>query len=214
MHYTKSNKEEFVYRSKEILELSISEGAIRDVVLNYGYDNVKLNEGGLLSSALLEAYVEAENVAGKKKRLFAQKKKKQEEVHRLYMKYLKLARIAFVDDVEAQEALILIGARARVYDKWIHQVSVFVSMMLDDSSRYIDQISVFGVVKNDIIELRNELMRLEDLSKECHKITALLRKLNHEVKTKTLMVQDWLSRYLKVVRIAMGNEASKELLGV
>ncbi len=213
MHYTKSNKEDFIFRSKEILKTSVSFDVIRDAVRNYGYDAVRLAEGEGLSNSLMSSYKEAEKVSVKKKRLFSEKKRKQDEIHKVYMKYLKLARIAFVNDVEAQEVLVLNGVRSRVYEKWVQQVSVFVVIMLD-SPRYIDQMSVFGIVKNDIVELRNELKRLEDLNRECHKVTALLKKLNKEVKDKILQVQGWLSRYLKVARIAMGNEKSKELLGI
>ena len=202
MHYTKHTKHEYLYKLKDITSMSIDVEDIRNVVSGYGYDSIKLAEGKRMAEELerLNNEVARKNISKKKK--FAEKKKKQGEVHKKYMKFLKLSRIAFVDDVEAQESLLLTGARARTYEKWLGQVTVFVNNILSNAV-YMKALEKYGVLRVEVEVVKAKLVELEMLSSECVKITGVVRMLNHKIKKETIVMQHWLSSYIKVARIAM-----------
>ncbi len=214
MHYTKFTKQDYLYRLDEITSYSIRESEIRNAVSGFGYGQSKLNEGRRLWENLKVLYIEAQEKSSLKRSCHAEKKRKQKEVHKIYMRYLKLARIAFVDDIEAQEALFLTGARARTYDKWFMQVSVFVNN-LKSSTSYINEMLKYGITQKHVDDLKIQLNELSELSDKCVRITAVVRMLNHKVKKETIQVQHWVSSYLKVARIALeDNPEVMALLGL
>ncbi len=202
MHYTKHTKLEYLYKLRDITSMSIDIDDVREVVGSYGYDRDKLIEGKRMVEGLerLSNEVGAKSIL--KKKMFADKKRKQDQIHKKYMKFIKLARIAFADDIEANEALVLSGSRARTYEKWYTQVSVFINNMLENAE-YIDALKVFGVRKEEIEELKLKLDELNKLSSECVKITGVVRMLNHKIKKEVIVIQNWVSSYIKVARIAM-----------
>ncbi|MGQ1787227.1 MULTISPECIES: hypothetical protein [unclassified Saccharicrinis] len=202
MHYTKHTKKEYLYKLKDITSKSADVDDIRKVVGGYGYDSRKLAEGKRLAEGLERLNIEVAKQSLIKKRMFAKKKKVQTEVHKKYMKFLKLSRIAFLDDVEAQEALLLTGARARTYEKWMSQVVVFIDNLLVNKN-YIATLEGFGVTLKEIEDVKTRLKELNALSSECVKITGVVRMLNHKTKKETVVMQHWLSSYIKVARIAM-----------
>ncbi|WP_027470902.1 hypothetical protein [Saccharicrinis fermentans] len=202
MHYTKHTKQEYLYKLKDITSMSVNVDDIRKVVGGYGYDSRKLAEGKRLAEGLERLNSEVAKQSLVKKRMFAEKKRVQNEVHKKYMKFLKLSRIAFSDDVEAQGALLLTGARARTYEKWMTQVSVFVDNLLVNR-KYIKTLEGFGVSCKEIEDVKVRLKQLNALSSECVKITGVVRMLNHKVKKDTVVMQHWISSYIKVARIAM-----------
>ncbi len=211
MHYTKFTRKDFLYKLDEITAYSIREAEIRNAVSSYGYNQSRLNEGRRLWENLRLLYVEAQEKAKLKRDCHAEKKLKQKEIHKIYMKYLKLARIAFVDNIEAQESLMLLGVRARTYDKWFVQVSVFVNN-LTSSTMYLNSMAEFGIKQNDLDALKKQLVELNELSDKCVRVTAVVRMLNDKVKKETIEVQQWVSSYLKVARIAL--EDNPEVLAM
>ncbi len=182
--------------------MSIDVEDIRNVVSGYGYDSIKLTEGKHMAENLERLNEEVARKSILKKRMFAKKKKEQTEVHKKYMKFLKLSRIAFMDDVEAQEALLLSGARARTYEKWLSQVVVFIDNVLVNTT-YTKSLENYGVSVNEIQDVKIRLKELSTLSSECVKITGVVRMLNHKIKKEIVVMQHWLSSYIKVARIAM-----------
>lgn len=202
MHYTKYTKIEYLYKLKDITSMSIDVEDIRNVVSGYGYDSIKLTEGKHMAENLERLNEEVARKSILKKRMFAKKKKEQTEVHKKYMKFLKLSRIAFMDDVEAQEALLLSGARARTYEKWLSQVVVFIDNVLVNTT-YTKSLENYGVSVNEIQDVKIRLKELSTLSSECVKITGVVRMLNHKIKKEIVVMQHWLSSYIKVARIAM-----------
>lgn len=214
MHYTKFTKRDYLFKLDEITAYSIRRDEIRDAVSTYGYDESRLNEGRELWEKLKLLHIEALDKSTLKRNTFAAKKSLQKEVHKKYMKFIKLARIAFVNHIEAQEALMLMGARARTFDKWFVQVSVFVNNLLS-SNDYLRIIGGLGISREDLNGLKIRLAELSELSDRCVKVTATVRMLNDKVKKETFVVQQWVSNYLKVARIALeDNPEVLALLGI
>ncbi|MCW3804873.1 hypothetical protein [Plebeiibacterium marinum] len=211
MHYTKFTKSDFLLKLDSITSYSMKVEEVKDAVSGYGYDQARLKEGREMWERLRVLYYEARDKSVQKSKCHAEKKRMQNDIHKKYMKYLKLARVAFVNDIEAQEALVLTGVRARTYDKWFTQVSVFVNN-LKSNEQYLRSIGEYGVKISDLDELKKGLLDITELSDKCVRITAVVRMLNDKVRKETIEVQHWVSSYLKVARIAL--EGSPEMMNL
>lgn len=201
MHYTKYTFTQFVERSHRILYLTQENSHIKERLHKYGYSDNRLEEGGKYHEALNAIHRKLHNAGCDKMECVRQKNIQQRRVSRVYMKYLKLARIVFDQDQEAEVALVLKGQRERVYEKWIHQVRLFCNNILK-IPRLTDQMNELGVTRADLLELKTELDKLQELSDSCRRLKAEYRKIVAEKNVRVRKWQDWLSDYVKVVRIA------------
>ncbi len=202
MHYTRFKLNEFVIKSQRILKVTQQNSHVKAAVDQYGYAEERIAEGQYLYDALSDAMERQLRIEGSKVACVAEKSARQELVARLYMKYLKIARIVFEADEEAQVALVLKGPRERVYEKWFYQVSIFCNNLLATPD-FVTQMNVFGVEMKHVEVLKEELSQLQLLSEKCTRLVAEVRKVVNERQRKTILWQAWLSDYIKIVRIAV-----------
>ena len=202
MHYTKFKFESFVTRSRNVLKVGNTTSHLKEAVKEFGYNDERISEGYKLYDSLVDiAFKQAKHEVDKKKR-FGEKAKHHTQVAIDYMKYLKIARIVFDKDEEAIVALMLKGGRERTYEKWYYQVSVFCNNLLATPA-FIERMKEFGVNRSSLKKLKADLDQLQQLSEECTRLTAELRKLVREKKQRTIIWQEWLSDYIKIIRIAV-----------
>lgn len=214
MHFTKLSKSQYLFQVKALFVNSISDKQIRDAVCDFGYTESRLAEGKRLYDEL--GSIESEHLIkmGEKVALYSKKNERLKEVGKLYMKYLKIARIAFSTNIEAREALLLDGVRERTYKKWVFQVSVFCNNLLDNAE-YWPNLEQYGVTKGHVQHLKTDLLELMDLADKGAKVTGLVKMLTQKKKKQTQKVQNWVSDYIKIARIALEDAPqSLEKLGI
>jgi hypothetical protein len=202
MHYTKLSKSKYLSKVGVLFSNSLSDEAIRKALFSFGYNDHRLSEGKKLFDELSSCDAEHVLRNAEKIDLFYRKKNAQEVIHHAYMKFLKIARIAFDEDMNAAEALLLDGPRERTYKKWYFQVSVFCNNLLNTPD-FLASMETFGVKKTQIEQLRMDLDNLSSLSDKCVKITGVVRMLVQKKKKQTIRLQDWVSDYIKIARIAL-----------
>ena len=203
MHYSKQKFDNFITNSRTILNISAKANeSLREAIGNYGYTDDRLAQGKQLYDELVEVAQQQMKKEEEKKRCFDEKATFQNKLAAENMKFLKIARIVFNKDEEAYSVLKLKGARERTYNKWYYQVSVFCNNLLANPE-YLDKMSSFGVNKNAVKKLKSDLEDLQTLTEECSRVTASVRKIVKEKRIRTVRWQDWLSDYIKIVRIAV-----------
>jgi len=208
MHYSKQKFDSFITNSRSILNISAKADSLKEAIGNYGYTDDRLAQGSRLYDELVEIAQQQEKKEVEKKRCFDQKAKFQIILAAENMKFLKIARIVFNKDDEAYSVLILKGARERIYNKWYYQVSVFCNNLLANP-KYLEKMSSYGVNKNAVKKLKSDLEELQSLTEECSRVTANVRKLVKEKRIRTVRWQDWLSDYIKIVRIAVQGSSAE-----
>ncbi len=217
MHYSKQTFENFITNSRMILDISSKAKSLKEAIGGYGYTEDKLAQGNRLYDELVEIAQLQEKKEKEKKQCFDKKTEFQARLAVENMKFLKIARIVFNKDDEAYTVLMLKGARERTYNKWYYQVSVFCNNLLANSE-YLDKMSSFGIGKENVKKLKADLEELQSLTEECTRVTANVRKLVKEKRIRTVRWQEWLSDYMKIVRIAVqgstaeNNDWLKQLL--
>jgi hypothetical protein len=214
MHFSKLSKSQYLYQVNMLFTNSITDDVIKGAVCNFGYTESRLAEGKRMYEDLDAIEAEHGNKSVEKVTLYGRKKEKQKGLMRSYMKYLKIARIAFVSNIEAREALMIDGPRERTYKKWVFQISVFCNNLLD-SSEYWPELEKYGVTKKHIQELKSELIEMNELSDKGAKVTGLVKMLTQKKQKQTMKVQSWVSDYIKIARIALEDAPQNlEKLGI
>ena len=202
MHYSKQKFEDFLNNSRSILDLCTRDEELRQAVANFGYDEERLSEGRQLFDELVRV-AELQEATDEERRLcFERKSAFQTELSADYMKYLKIARIVFNKNEEAYLSLALKGQRARTYEKWYHQVSVFANNLLANKE-YLGKMSSFGIKEKNIKILKQNLDKIQRMSEECTRLSARVSSVVKDKKTRMIKWQGWLSDFVKIVRIAI-----------
>ncbi|TAJ14766.1 hypothetical protein DMA11_04345 [Marinilabiliaceae bacterium JC017] len=213
MHYTKLKKDEFLDKTKRLIRRSKDE-KMREAFLAYGYNDQRLSEGEEMYSKLSRISDDHVMKARMKVYWFSIKQEQLVKARKMYMKYLKIARITFDDNEDAKKSLLLEGPRARTYKEWFYQASLF-CRNITRHEEFLEPFSRYGVQVTHIAALRAELDKLSELSDKCVKISGELKKLTREKKEMTITFQHWISDYIKIARIALENDpAILEGLGV
>ena len=100
----------------------------------YGYDASRLEQGARLlreATALMHA---RQMEDGERHGAWSQSAAARREAGLVYLRTLKIARIAFADDVNAAAALGLVGKRKQSTSGWIEQATTFYANLAADSS--------------------------------------------------------------------------------
>lgn len=203
MHYTKQTITSFIHQAGILVHNSKNVDDIKNAVMQYGYDERRLDDGEEVFSMLKEVAFKQHQAKSDKVEKFKKKQDLQMAIHKLYMKYLKIARIAFAEDFKARNVLILDGSRERTYKEWYFQVSVFCSIMLKNDDGYQDKMAQFGIASEKIEDLRRQLVVLNELNDECLKSAAELKRLTALRKKMVIKMQNYVSDFIKIARIAL-----------
>jgi len=210
MHYTKHSITSFIYHADLLVKNSMEVDDIRNAINKYGYGKSEIDRGNHLISELRSATMRQHMAKSEKVKNYKRKQELQMQVHKAYMKYVKIARIAFSDDVKARKALLLGGARGRVYNMWFAQVKTFCSIMLENGDEYPAVMARYGIGKEEIVRLNEQLGELNKLTDLCLKSVGEVRKLTDRRQKMVIETQHYLSDFLKIARIAL--EYSPQLL--
>lgn len=114
------------------IDNSLSSPDILERVAEYGYDEEKMQMG---KSLLEKATALHEQQAKEYDDQYAATREYDtcfDEAQSQYMTFVKVARIAFQDDMDTYQRLGLLGQRARVFNEWLSQVRKFYHTALKD----------------------------------------------------------------------------------
>ncbi len=202
MHYTKNSISNYQSGVELLFRKSIHQEGVKNTVVNYGYDEKQLQRIYDLNKELSQVVTATEQAKVNKALLFNRKNELLKSVKRIYMRYLKLARIALVDDVKAEQALMLSGARFRTNKELLFQINVFTSNLLN-SDEWLAQLRVYNISLENLTSLNEQLKELARLTEICIEAQGEVKKYTVLKKKKLIEVQGYVSDYLKVVRIAL-----------
>lgn len=135
--------EEFMLEAHVILENSVKDSEILNAVSEYGYTAQKLAAGKKIYDKTLELVGSTSHDHGVKKGATKSVTQIRKKAHDVYMKTLQIARIAFKNDVIAQNVLELKGRREANLAKWLSQANTFYEAFAK-YEEFISKMSEFG----------------------------------------------------------------------
>lgn len=201
MHYTKNSIGNYQSGVEVMFRNSIHQHAIKETVTKYGYSEELLRKIYDLNSDLLKVVESAKLAKHKKAEVFKKKNDLLTSVKKEYMRYVKLARIVLGNNIMAEEALVLNGARARTHKEFVFQMTVFVSNLLKNKE-WLEALGVFNIKQENIKGLENHLSDYARLSELCLEAQGEVKRLTTLKKKMLTEIQSYVSDYVKVVRIA------------
>lgn len=203
-----------------LLSIEVSlENANQNTVLkaplaNFGYNEEEIQKGLVLLEEAKEKHALQNKEYGEQydatDKLTTQKAK----TNNTWMTHVKVARIAFKNDRNAQEALYLQGRRKQTYSGWIEQAGMFYKNALR-SEPFKARLAAFGTTQE---KLEATLLEVEKVSEllvsqlkekgEAQKATEVR---DHAVEE----LLDWYADFSQIARIALEDDPQMlEMLGI
>jgi hypothetical protein len=205
---------QFIESSRLLIENAQVLPEVAAVLAGYGYDAARLEEGSRLWSKAEALVRKQAREYGERHQATAEVEAARAELVSTYMKTLKVARVAFADDILAADALKLYGPRKQSLSGWLDQVSTFYSN-LRTGSRLAPKMLRFGY-------------GLERLQAEASLVDELRRKIQAQAKEsgeaqcatverdrKLRELDTWVSELSAIARVAFhGSPQELEKLGL
>ncbi|MEQ6121592.1 hypothetical protein [Reichenbachiella sp. MALMAid0571] len=196
------------------IDNALGNDTIKAALALFGYDEAKLNEGQAL-------YEDASGKQNKQKQEYGEQYQATDALdaamsaaNAVYMRHVKIARIALRAQRGVAQALDLDGRRKQTYSGWINQASVFYTNALADAG-IKTALAQFGITDQ---ALTDALAAIKDVEA---KLAAQLKE-KGEAQDATKVrdeafeeLQDWMSDFVAISRIALENDPQLlEVLGI
>jgi len=179
-----------------------------------GYNENKLQQGNALVEAVDVLHKKQQVEYGDQYEATDDLLNKWEEANRAYMRAVKVARIAFRDNIQAQTGLQISGRRKKTIAGWIDQATVFYHNLKDDQG-LMDVMAEFGYTPEKI----DADIALVDAVILAHRVQDQTQGTAQDA-TKSRDAQidamdAWMSDYVAIARIALDAHPQQlEKLGV
>ncbi|WP_420577038.1 hypothetical protein [Ekhidna sp.] len=180
----------------------------------FGYDSAKLDEGMAL-------YTTANDLNEKQKKEYGEQFQATDALHvsraelkALYMRHLKIARIALRGDRGAEESMQMGGRRKETLSGFLKQVNAFYTNALNTQSVQ-DALARFNITTEALTEGK---AKAEEVAANYHKQLKEMGEAQQatEERDEALdALEDWMSDFIAITRIALeGQEQYLEVVGV
>lgn len=205
MHYSRFKISDYIELTSRLMMTATKDAGIVSAMTDVGYNTGKIGEGKSLYDSFIRLTDEHAEQTQLKLSVNKERTRLHQSLKKEYMKGLKIARIAFQDDVDAREVLLLDGERERDMELWFVQVEQFIEN-LKLNQQYLAVLAGFGV-KADLIEkVEKKLELLKNVSIQKEEVENKLRLLTQNKKTAMVNYQKWVSDYVKMARIRFDND--------
>lgn len=202
MHYSKLPFENFVNKVDEVLGQSLSDQGLVSSMSSFGYGLKEMEQGREHLEEVRQIDQEQEAAQERRKELNKERVQLQKDLQKRYMRIVKLGRIVFDENEMARKALGLDGPREKHFDDWYRQVYMFCKNLIAENN-WLNSLKGYGVKKQDLDNILMDLEKLEELNTRFEHAKEISKEMTRKKRKKLLILQDWLSDYLKIARLAL-----------
>ncbi|MFW5701138.1 MAG: hypothetical protein ACOCWM_05550 [Cyclobacteriaceae bacterium] len=202
MHYSKLPFENFVNKVDDLLGQSLSDQGLVSSMSSFGYGLREMEEGRELLEVVRQIDQEQEGAMERRKQLNQERGLLQKDLQKRYMRIVKLGRIVFDENEMARKALGLDGPREKMFDDWYRQVYMFCRNLIAEKN-WLNALKSYGVKRQDLDNILLDLEKLEELNTRFEHAKEISKEMTRKKKKHLLILQDWLSDYLKIARLAL-----------
>ncbi len=202
MHYSKLPFENFVNKVDEVLGQSLSDQGLVSSMSSFGYGLKEMEQGRELLEAVRQIDQEQVAAQDRRKELNKERGQLQKDLQKRYMRIVKLGRIVFDENELPRKTLGLDGPREKQFDEWYRQVYMFCKNLIAEQN-WLKSLNGFGVKKTDLENILDDLEKLEELNTRFEHAKNLSKEMTRKKKKKVMVLQNWLSDYLKIARLAL-----------
>jgi len=211
---TKQTLDSLFNRARVAIENSLSNPIIQAYLVEYGYTPEKIQTGKQLYETALNLQQQQQKEFGEQIEATADRDKLWEIAHATYIKFVKIARVAFKGNSGIATQLGLNGDRKNSLSGWLLQTHQFYANTLNNDS-LLQKLSEYGITKAKLEAGKTEAEALAtaNLKQEKEKGEAQEATQKRDEAIDTL--SSWLSDFTSIARIALEPEAQLlESLGI
>lgn len=206
--------EQMLYEAGLRINNSLGDNKILDAVTPMGYPQEKLNEGlALLNEAttLVETQVREYGEMDEAQAVFEDERV---ATNANYMDMIRIARVAFKNDVKATSTLELNGRRSRTISGWLKQTQGFYRAILANEE-WKAALAVYGQTEEKLSVQLAAVEAVATASETVKKEKGDAQNATQERDEKLEELLDWVSDYEVIARIALADKPQLlEKLGI
>ena len=210
----KSRLDDFMLSSQLLIENALSDIEIKTALSSFGYDDNKLMTGKRL-------YEEVVNLHNKQKKEYGEQieatndlNKSWEEIDKIYMKTLKIARVALQNNTKANTSMMINGVRKKSLSGWLEQANAFYSNIIDDKE-LINEMVQFGYSAEKFNFEYNLVKGLYEKNLKQKKEMGEAQEATEMRDKKIDELDKWIAEFKVIVKIALEDKRQKlEKLGI
>ena len=214
MNFYNQTKEEYLYQAGLRINNSLSDTKVKEAVVVYGYTEEKLNEGATLLKSAEDMYEQQKKEYGDVDAAQNELAVTKKDAHSVYMVNLKIAKIAFKNDLQAQSTLDLNTRRASTFSGWLKQTLGFYHALLSNEG-WKNVMGTFGIT---VEKLEEGLALVEEVNAKAEQV----KKEKGDAENATQLrdekfeeLHDWISDYEEIAKIALADKPQLlEKLGI
>ncbi|MFN8504400.1 hypothetical protein [Kouleothrix sp.] len=202
---TKKNIQKCLKQAQVALTNALSDSELQEALERYGYSAERLAQGKALYDRTQELYQEQHSSHGAHATAIDALETSKHQANRTYMRYVKVARVAFKNNRGALQALLLQERRHEQLDNWLGQARQFYNEALADPA-LLAQLARFGISEAMLQSGRQEVEAVADARSHRQKCqgaaltaTSLSTKSNAEL-------ADWMADFTKIARVALEHQ--------
>lgn len=184
------------------IENALNDPAILSALSDFGYTSAKLQKGKQLYNIAAAAQLAKSNEVGEQISATAAVQAARQTAEKTYIRYVKIARVAFKRNSGVATQLDLGGTRKESLSCWLAQANQFYKNALADRA-ILTGLKEFGITEQKLKAGLNELRAVDaaNLTQEKEKGDAQAATQKRDAALDEM--QDWLSDYLAVAKVAL-----------
>lgn len=201
------------YRAELVVRGAWNHQVIREAVARYKYDEVRMKQGMDLCDNAERLHLLKQNAAADKLNatlIFLEKKAK---LNVVYREHLQLARMAVGGDPSFSQMLALSGSRKRRIAGWLDDVRQFYSNALSEPA-VVQAMGHYGVTREGLKGGRKLLDEVDKAGADQEKKKGLSVKATRDRDMALKALESWVSDFLRICRLALGDSQHLEALGI
>jgi hypothetical protein len=187
---------------------------VKQLLAGYGYEEMVLQQGKDLQAdasgkqqVKVKEYAEKEDSTGALGNAFV-------KASETYMQHVKIARIAFKNDVKLYSALMLAGNRKQSYTGWMEQADMFYSQALRSDEAKAG-LARFGITEAKLLAAQAQADEVRNLLKAQKTEDAEAQDATQERDKALDKLDEWFGDFKQIARIALaGHPQYLEMLGI
>lgn len=214
MNFYNQTKEQYLYQAGLRINNSLGDETVKSAVALYGYTEEKLNAGRNLLQQAEEVYEIQKKEYGDLDAAQAELDVVKRNAHEVYMVNLRIAKIAFKNNVQAQSTLDLNTRRATTFSGWLKQTLGFYHALLANEN-WLNSMNSFGITTERI---QDGLNLIEDVNEQAEQVKKEKGDAQNATQLRDMKFEelhDWISDYEEIAKIALADKPQLlEKLGI
>jgi hypothetical protein len=213
MSNLKTRINEFLLFTHVMIE-NVSDPGIKTALASYGFSGEKLLDGKKLYDEAIALQNLQKQKYGERIAATAELEQAWKIAKQQYMKTLKIARVAFRENVKADKATILYGIRKQSLSGWLEQAQIFYTNILNDSE-LMNILSMYGYSPE---KLRRESTLIDEVLDKSLRQKQVIGEAQEATEARDKKISElakWVSDLRAVAKVALAEDPQQlEKLGV